>query len=135
MFQFNVLTDPWIEAVDGDGHREQYGLLPLLRKAHALQKVVDASPVIQFGLYRLLVTFVQHALQLSSYEDLAEVLDEGAFDIRAFEKYVEGIGVNRFDLFDAERPFLQSPPMEGDERKTDSVVRLFYHFPAGTNVI
>lgn len=135
MMQFNVLTEPWIEAVDGDGNRQQYGLLPLLTKAHTLRQVVDPSPVIQFGLYRLLVTFVQHALQLFSYEDLAETLDEGAFDMEVFEKYVEGIGVHRFDLFDSERPFLQTPPMEDDKKKIDSVVRLFYHFPAGSNVI
>ncbi len=52
-----------------------------------------------------------------------------------FEAYAERIGWHRFDLFDPERPFLQTPPQAGDTDKAKSVVELFYHLPTGTNVI
>lgn len=134
MTRYNVLTEPWITAVDSDGREREYGLLDTLLRAHELLGVVDASPPIQFGLYRLLVTFVQHAMQLSEYEDLQDVWDKGRFDADEFEAYTKRVGWHRFDLFDAERPFLQSPPMDGDDNKTASVVQLFYHIPAGGNL-
>lgn len=135
MTQFNVLTEPWLTAVARDGREQECGLLDLLEHAHEFQAVVDPSPPIQFGLYRLLVTFVQHALPLVEYEDLADALDHGRFDRAVFEAYAEGVGRHRFDLFDAEHPFMQTLPMAGDTDKPKSVVELFYHLPTGTNVI
>ena len=44
--------------------------------------VVDPAPPIQFGLYRLLIAFVQHALRLQEIEDLKDALDLGKFDDR-----------------------------------------------------
>lgn len=133
--QFNVLTEPWLTAVTPDGREHEYGLLDLLSNAHELESIVDPSPPIQFGMYRLLIAFVQHALQLAEFEDLEDVLEQARFDRAVFERYAEKIGWHRFDLFDANRPFMQTPQIPGDADRPKSVVELFYHLPTGTNVI
>lgn len=132
--EFNVLTEPWITAVALDGTEREYGLLDVLTHAHELQGVRDPSPAVQFGLYRLLVAFVQHALQLYEFEDLEDAWAAGRFDLSVFEEYARRVGWHRFDLFDAERPFLQTPALPGDTDKPKSVAVLFYHLPTGTNV-
>jgi|LSQX01.2.fsa_nt_gb CRISPR system Cascade subunit CasA len=131
---YDVLTEPWIPVVDNQGKRRELGLLALLAQAHELKVVSDPAPPIQLGLYRFLVTFVQTALQIQEFEDLEDVLSEEKFDVEPFERYVEQVGISRFDLFDAEHPFLQSPPFPDDDKRRKSVVELFYHLPAGTNV-
>lgn len=135
MFEYNVLTEPWLTAVDEGGGEHQYGLLDVVRNAHQLRGIIDASPAIQFGLYRILIAFTQDALELVHFEDLADVLEQGAFDTAVFESYAAQVGLNRFDLFDSETPFLQTAPTVDDDKKLKSVVELFYHFPGGSNVL
>lgn len=135
MTHFNVLTEPWLTAVSHDGTEREYSLLDLLAHAHELKMVVDPAPPIQFGLYRLLIAFVQHALRLQEIEDLEDALDLGKFDASVFEAYAKEIGWHRFDLFDPQRPFMQSGPFADDLKHTDSVAKLFYHLPKGSNKI
>lgn len=132
---FNVLTEPWLTAVSHDGTEREYSLLDLLARAHELKAVVDPAPPIQFGLYRLLIAFVQHALRLQELEDLEDALELGKFDVSVFEAYAKEIGWHRFDLFDPQHPFMQTRPFPDDAKQTMSVVNMFYHLPAGTNVM
>jgi len=132
---FNVLTETWLTAVDFDGREREYSLLELLAKAHQLRAIVDPSPPIQFGLYRFAITFVQDALRLVEFEDLEDALTEGQFHRETFKRYAETVGWQRFDLFDADTPFMQTRPVPGDAQNAKSVVELFYHLPTGTNVV
>lgn len=131
---FNVLSDPWIP-VEGPGGAREVGILDLLVEAHRLRGVVDPAPPIEFGLYRLLVALVTDALQLSSIQGLADALDAGRFPMDQLDRYVDEVGRERFDLFDADHPFLQTAGVAGDGTDRDSVARLFYQIPTGTNVL
>ncbi|MBL8065520.1 MAG: type I-E CRISPR-associated protein Cse1/CasA, partial [Chthonomonadaceae bacterium] len=62
---FNVLTEPWIPVIRLDGTRDELGILPCLEQAHELREIRDPSPIIEFGLYRLLVAFVLDALVMA----------------------------------------------------------------------
>ncbi|MHB9145224.1 MAG: type I-E CRISPR-associated protein Cse1/CasA [Symbiobacteriia bacterium] len=135
MASFNLLTEPWIPARAADGTVQEYGLLDLLANAHTLIGVVDPAPPIQFGLYRILIAFLIDALAIRELDDLEDrLLQEGPLDPAELNRYVERVGRDRFDLFGADHPFLQTPPDPEDETRLKSVAELFFHLPTGTNV-
>ena len=133
---FNVLTAPWIPVVLKDGKRDKpLGILPCLEQAHELREISDPSPVIEFGLYRLLVAFVLDALILADQRpedplDLKALLQEGRFDSQMIEKYVKHCG-DVFDLFHPERPFLQTKMKDA---KAKPLAGMYPVAPSGTNV-
>lgn len=128
---FNLLHEPWIPVAVRGGRVKEFGIAEILREAHRLGGVSDPAPPIQFGIYRLLVAFVADALAISELEDIEALLNQGCFPEDRVAEYVRGVGENRFDLFDPETPFLQTPASSGDGEAVSSVVRLFQHLPSG----
>lgn len=128
---FNVLSEPWIPVVDADGLVRQVGILTALTDAHRLTGISDASPAVEFGLYRLLLAFAIDAFELTSLNQVEDRLETGAFDPDALVAYADRVGWQRFDLFDREHPFLQTPPTL-DEDNRCSIVRLYQHLPSGS---
>lgn len=137
MYSFNVLTEPWIRAIDHHNNENEYSLLDLLANAHHLEGIYDPSPVIQFGVYRLLITFTQVALNISELEDIEDVLSRGSFDMNRIHDYVERVGKEKFDLFHPDTPFLQHlPPEEGYRKdKKASPAKMLFFVPKGNNVV
>lgn len=129
MATYNVLTEPWIPTVDKQGGLRELGIADVLASAHELEAIVDSSPLIQFGLYRLLIAFVMDAYSINETEDLEDLLKKGRFEQRALDAYFLEKCADAFDLFSPKRPFLQAGA--ADELKRDSVSRLFQHLPAG----
>lgn len=132
--RFDLWRDPWIHVRGGDGAPGLVGLRGALAGAHLWRDLADPSPLAVVGIHRLLVAILQDALQPQTDRDLAELwrgerLPEGALE--AFERDYGGC----FDLFSAERPFLQSAdlgiePSKGDNVKT--VLYLLPEWPAGS---
>lgn len=118
---FNVLDQPWIPVVRMDGREESLGIRETLYCAHELRELSSASPLEEYGLYRFLGLFLMDALRPESEESIEDLLEAGSFDREAIEDYValcrsEGVS---FDLFDEERPFLQSkhdPSIDGEPK-------------------
>lgn len=132
---FNVLTAPWIPVINAEGGREELGILSLLERAHELQSVSDASPLVEFSLHRLLFVFLTDALRPADTADLIDLLDAGRFDMDLIREYVslcESEGVS-FDLFDEERPFLQTPYKAEWDRESKPVTVLDCTIPSGNN--
>jgi len=132
---FNVLDEPWIPVVHSNGSSEELGILPCLEQAHTLREIRDPSPIIEFGLYRLLVAFLLDALILADQRpedplDLETLIAVGRFDMSHIGQYVEECG-DVFDLFHAKRPFLQT--LIQDE-KVKPLAGLYPVAPSGTNV-
>lgn len=132
---FDVLTQPWLPVIRVDGSRGELGIIPCLEEAHVLRELRDASPIIEFGLYRLLVAFVLDALILADNRpldvlDLKELIRVGRFDRGFIRSYVEQCG-DVFDLFHPERPFLQT---RMDEAEATSLAGMFPAVPSGSNV-
>lgn len=105
----------------------------MLLKAHRLVGIVDPSPPIQFGIYRLLIAFLMDALDMRSIDDVAARLHEQSLSEAELRRYIDHVGADRFDLFHLEYPFLQTPPMADDESRLKSVASMFFHLPTGTN--
>lgn len=133
---FDVLVEPWIPVVVRDGSSAELGILDCLRQSHQVKEIKDPSPIIEFGLYRLLVAFVLDALILADrrpedHYDLRDLIDQGSFAEGLFANYVEACG-DVFDLFHPEKPFLQTVMEEREG--LGALARLFPAMPSGTNV-
>ncbi len=132
---FNVLTEPWIPILRLDGSRDELGILPCLEQAHELREIRDPAPIIEFGIYRLLVAFVLDALILEAHRpedplDLKALLEGGRFNANMIDDYVRRCG-DVFDLFHPERPFLQTPM---ETAKGKPLAGMYPVAPSGTNV-
>lgn len=133
---FDVLTEPWIPVVRLDGAADELGILPCLEQAHHIGEIKDPSPIVEFGIYRLLVAFVLDALVLAGRRpedehDLRDLLSQGSFDKALLSSYVEACG-DAFDLFHPQKPFLQAV-ME-DENELKPLAGVFPAIPSGQNV-
>ena len=131
MASFNVLEEGWIPVETLDGKRELLGIRQVLEQAHTLRVIRDASPLIEYSLYRFLQVFLMDALRPENSDELEDMLGAGKFDMEAVEAYIatckaEGVS---FDLFDEKRPFLQT--IEGCGDKPGPVSRLDYFIPSG----
>lgn len=133
---FNVLHEPWIPVVRMNGSPCELGILPCLQQSHELREIRDPAPVIEFGLYRLLVAFVLDALVLAGrrpthWQELRELRDSGNFNMTLLNSYAERCG-DVFDLFHPDRPFLQHRP---NTENMKSIFDFFPVFPSGANII
>lgn len=134
---FDILTQPWIPVVDKNGITQEIGLLEALEQAHAYQSVRDTSPMIEYSVYRFLIVLLMDMLHPEDDDALDGLLAEGRFDPDMIQEYItecEQEGV-RFDLFDPERPFLQTTYRKDWDREPKSVTVLDYSIPNGNNHI
>lgn len=136
---FNVLTEPWIPVIRLDGSRDELGILPCLEHAHELREIRDPSPIIEFGLYRILVAFVLDALVLAEKRpgdaiDLRTLLKAERFDTDSLRRYAEFCG-DVFDLFHPERPFLQTAMQVARAEAFGPVEQLYHEVGAGSEAV
>lgn len=118
---FSVLDQAWIPVVALNGREEMLGVREVFARSHELREIFSASPLEEYSLYRFLGLFLMDMLRPESEIEIEDLLSAGSFDMDAVEKYIavckaEGVS---FDLFDKERPFLQSkydPAVDGDAR-------------------
>lgn len=129
---FDVLKEPWIPVVRGDGSRDELGIQPCLEQARELREIRDPAPIIEFGLYRLLVAFVLDTVILANRRpedpiDLNNLINDGRFDSSMIENYIKQCG-DVFDLFHPERPFLQT---KMDKAQPKPLAGMFPVAPSG----
>lgn len=134
---FNVLVEPWVPVVFLDGTQAELGLLPCLEQAHHIAEIRDPSPIVEFGLYRLLVAFVLDTLALAGrrpadHYDLDDLIVERSFDAELLNRYAESCG-DVFDLFDPEKPFLQTAMAASD--RIEPLAGMYPVVPSGTSVV
>ena len=130
---FNVLNDPWIPVVAQDGERSLLGIRETLRRAPELKEISVVSPLEEFSVYRFLSVFLMDALRPKRSSTIKKLLRQGSFDLEQIEAYIslcEEEGVS-FDLFDEQRPFMQSIPEEKATAKP--IANLDYFLPSGNN--
>lgn len=135
MASFNLLTDPWIPVADNGGAIRELGIIETLSQAHDLSGIVDPAPPVQFGIYRLLLAVVIDAFRISELEQIESLFGEGRLPAALLREYARQTGEDRFDLFHPRTPFMQTPPVDGDENaaeRTTSIARLLQHLPSGS---
>lgn len=138
MASFNVLTEPWIPVMDSNGNIRETGIIGLLEQAAELTGIYEPSPLMKYGILRLLTAFLTDALRLKRDADLAGLAAQGRFPMERIREYVAECEKDGpcFDLFDRDRPFLQSPYSQIlDSSKLTSVAKLLHHLPSGNNAV
>ena len=132
---YNLLREPWIPVADHHGESRFMGIMEVLEQAPQLRGIVDASPLVEYGLYRLLVVFIMDALRPEEIFDLEDLLTEARFDMQRIHAYIsrcESEGCS-FDLLDEKRPFLQAPYDPAWDKEKKPATYLDCRVPNGNN--
>ena len=133
---FDLITEPWIPVVNGDESISYLGIWDTLQTASKSKGISDASPLVEFGLYRLLSVFLMDALRPEDQFELEDLEKAGQFDMAKIQDYIEQCQAEgaSFDLFDPVRPFLQAPyDPNWSVDKAKPVTYLDCRIPAGNN--
>ena len=133
---YNVLYEPWIPVETNEGEIESLGILETLARAHLLRGICTSSCLVSYGIQRMLIAFLIDALRPADIDELAEIIALDYFDQSKINTYVKQCCENgeRFDLFDAVHPFMQTV-FYGDLPVIDLAVKLFTEWPEGNNHI
>jgi len=127
---FDLVSEKWVPCVRLDGSTDELGLLDTLVHAHELREVVDASPLVTASLHRLLLAILHRNFGPRNYDAWRKLWEAGEFDAEIVGAYFDKWR-HRFDLFDEERPFYQTPGM--DEKMLKPVACLAHEIAQGNN--
>lgn len=133
---YSVLTQPVIPVLWQDGHEEELGIRDVFLHAHELADIRGDSPLERYALLRLLIAMAMDMCQLKYSKDRAKLMRDSRFSEEKFDDYVRECEKDgsRFDLFDAQHPFLQSVYDAAlDEKAEKPVSNLFAYLPTGNN--
>lgn len=132
---YNVWVEPWIPVRQLKGAITRMSMRDVLLNAHELVEITDISPLVEYGLYRLVITLLTDALRPEIPVDLVYMRERGSFDIDALDNYVtqcESSGFS-FDLFDPSHPFLQTRYNSEWDKVLKPASALDYTLPHGNN--
>jgi CRISPR system Cascade subunit CasA len=108
MASFVLVEEPWIPCEDLSGRACEVGLREALVRAHELRGIVDASPLVTVALHRLLLAVLHRVFGPKDLATWRDLWTRGHFDAPLVEAYLTQWR-HRLDLFDAQRPFYQTP--------------------------
>jgi CRISPR system Cascade subunit CasA len=126
---FNLIDTPFLPVVRHDGRTEELNLRAALRQAHELRDLRDDSPLVTAALHRLLLAILHRVFGPENEAAWARLRDRGRWDAGALDAYLDRWR-DRFDLFDARRPFYQTA---GSRKKPTGVGKLAHELASGNN--
>jgi CRISPR system Cascade subunit CasA len=117
---FSLLTQPWLPAIEVSGGRLEISLEQALLHPQAFSELDSVRPPEYFALHRLLLAICHRAIGPGDAEQRRGLLNSWPADRIA--TYLQR-WAGRFDLFDAERPFLQIPALAQTDVRLSSWTR------------
>ncbi len=133
---FDLLVEPWVPVVALDGTRREVGLLEALAQAHRLREVDDPSPLVTYGLHRLIAAVLQTVCPVADIDEWAAFWNRGHFPAEIVERVRQRCH-DRLGLFHPTRPFYQAgdiPLAPAPPAGVKTVGYLFMEEATGTNV-
>jgi CRISPR system Cascade subunit CasA len=140
---FDLVGSPWLRPEwlgRSDPAREWVGLADLLGQAHRIRRLVGDTPPQTIALHRFLLAIMHRVYRCPTTREWAQLWAAEQLPAQPLQAYLSEFA-DRFDLFDAERPFLQCPglgslPPAGvaalvPHRATGNNTTLFDHTTAG----
>lgn len=117
--EYSVINKPVI-AVIRHGKQEEVSLRELIAGAHELEDM-GGSAIESYAQLRFAAAFVMDMLEMTTSRDRRRAFEAGRFDEQVIDRYVEACRAEGsvFDLFDGERPFMQSAFTEERRQKTE----------------
>ena len=105
---FNLVDEPWLPCVRDDGTPVELGLYDALAQAHTLREMHGETPLGTAALHRLLLTVLHRNFGPESPKAWSQLWRRRRWDEDALQDYFDRWR-HRFDLFDDDYPFYQSP--------------------------
>jgi CRISPR system Cascade subunit CasA len=130
MPSFNLVKEKWIPCIMLDGKPDEMGLLDALTRAHEIREIFDPSPLVALSLHRLLLAILHRNFAPANLEEWEALWNRRKWDDKKLSEYFIR-WEHRFDLFDKERPFYQSPERPAAEKHP--VLRLAMEASSGNN--
>jgi CRISPR system Cascade subunit CasA len=143
-FRFDLIDEPWIQAVTLDGARTKFGIIGVLRQAHLIAGLAGDLPTQDPPVLRLLLAVLHRALDgprsLDAWESLwnagplpVDTTPDTALIPESIGAYLERWRP-RFDLFDADQPFLQAAGLRDVHNSEKPSSLLMPQVASGNNV-
>ncbi|WNI34415.1 MULTISPECIES: type I-E CRISPR-associated protein Cse1/CasA [unclassified Streptomyces] len=152
---FDLREEPWVPVRLLTGESVRLGLRQVFKQAHEIEDLELPVPPAAAGLMRILAAITARvavdggdrlddldvAENFKDWDDLRQrILRAGRFDPEAVDRYFDkDVPSGRFDLFDAERPFLQDLRLRTEcvdakgARNPSGVNKLVMGRPTGIN--
>jgi CRISPR system Cascade subunit CasA len=127
---FNLIDQSFLPVVGSDGRSEELSLRASLHHAHELQELRDDSPLVTAALHRLLLAVLHRVFGPVNEDTWAHLRDRKRWDAGALDTYLDHWR-DRFDLFDAQRPFYQTAGFRTDP--PGGIGRLAHELASGNN--
>jgi CRISPR system Cascade subunit CasA len=127
---FNLIDEPFLPVIRPDGRTKELGLRETLQQAHELRELRDDSPLVTAALHRLLLAILHRVFGPENENAWAQLRDHGRWDAEALDAYLDRWR-DRFDLFDARRPFYQTARFRTDP--PGGISRLAHELASGNN--
>jgi CRISPR system Cascade subunit CasA len=132
---FNIWHEPWIDVADHSGRLSRLGIRACLERSHELTTLHEPSPLVVTGIHRLLAAILQSIATPATVRNLADLLAEERLHAADLDRF-QGQWADRFDIFSADAPFMQTSDIlltqEPDDAK--SVASLAPEIPTATEV-
>ncbi|GAA2998556.1 type I-E CRISPR-associated protein Cse1/CasA [Actinokineospora diospyrosa] len=131
---FSVWAAPWVTVVDLAGTSRTVGLRELVLTAHQLRRITGESPTVTAALHRLVLALLHRVYGPPTRHDWAELWQAGEFPLPPLDDYGTRFA-EAFDLFDSDRPFLQSAALSTlPPPRVPSAAKLVPYRSVGNNV-
>lgn len=104
--QYNLIEESWIPCLMSNERIRNLGLLETLKEAHEIQSLGVESPLVEAGIYRLLLAILHSTLGPESAAHWNDIWEEGRFNENHLHSYLDS-WLDRFYLFHPDFPFYQ----------------------------
>lgn len=129
---YNLVDEQWIPCLRIDGKTDYLSIREVLDRSKEIVEITEQSPLVVASLHRFLLAVLERSLNIVRSNDLKRIWLEGNWDRRRVEAYLDHWH-DRFNLFDTQRPFYQSPGFR--EGKPVTISKLFNEMSAGNNTV
>ena len=127
MATFNLVEQPWIPITTySRASPELVSLSTIFAQAHEIREIIDPSPLNVIALTRLLLAILHRAYDgPKTTAEWGTLWNRNAFDMGPVTHYLDH-WKTRFDLFDANHPFYQTPGLRNLVPRAGSILQIAF---------
>lgn len=126
---FNLVHEPWIPVLRADGAPDVLSLRGCFEQASDVRRVVGDLPTQSFAILRVMLAVCHDAIGFHRARDIERLLNEG-LDVTPVLSYLDA-HADRFDLFHAQRPFMQVATLRTAKNDVAGLEKLISDVPNG----
>ena len=112
---FNLIDEAWIPVIAGHGEIRELSVRDMLAEAPNLREIACDTPIQSTAILPLALAILHRVFGPRDFKAWQNLWRARSFDMTAIDAYLERWR-ERFDLFHAERPFMQVPDARVDPK-------------------